>query len=105
MQNFRCKVRSASSARVGSRCSGGNTTRFRSTVISGGSTSFRDVERPLEHSTFSFGCYRKKRTVVLFCESYLAEQNADPKPFRWKADPDTIIAAAARGHQTLDSIQ
>jgi transposase len=35
---------------------------------------------------------------------YLAEHNADPKPFRWKADPDTIIAAAARGHQTLDSI-
>jgi transposase len=36
--------------------------------------------------------------------SYLAEHNADPKPFRWQADPDTIIAAAARGHQTLDSI-
>ena len=35
---------------------------------------------------------------------YLAEHNADPKPFRWKADPHTIIAAAARGHQTLDSI-
>jgi transposase len=35
---------------------------------------------------------------------YLGEHNADPKPFRWKADPDTIIAAAARGHQTLDSI-
>ena len=33
---------------------------------------------------------------------YLAEHNADPKPFRWKADPDTIIAAAARGHQTLE---
>jgi len=27
---------------------------------------------------------------------YLAEHNADPKPFRWKADPDTIIPAAAR---------
>jgi transposase len=35
---------------------------------------------------------------------YLAEHNLEPKPFRWKADPDTIIAAAARGHQTLDSI-
>ena len=35
---------------------------------------------------------------------YLAEHNVDPKPFRWKADPNTIIAAAARGHQTLDSI-
>lgn len=35
---------------------------------------------------------------------YLVEHNLDPTPFRWKADPDTIIAAAARGHQTLDSI-
>ena len=35
---------------------------------------------------------------------YLAEHNLTPKPFRWKADPDQIIAAAARGHQTLDSI-
>jgi transposase len=35
---------------------------------------------------------------------YLAEHNVDPKPFRWKADPNAIIAAAARRHQTLDSI-
>src|SRR6187397_1020470 len=35
---------------------------------------------------------------------YVADHNADPKPFRWKANPDRIIAAAARGHQTLDSI-
>ena len=34
---------------------------------------------------------------------YLAEHNVDPKPFRWKADPDAIIAAAARGHQTVHS--
>jgi len=30
--------------------------------------------------------------------------NRDPKPFVWKADPNTIIAAAKRGYQTLDSI-
>ena len=35
---------------------------------------------------------------------YLATHNVDPKPFRWQADPNTIIAAAARGHQTLESI-
>ena len=35
---------------------------------------------------------------------YVADHIADPKPFRWKANPDRIIAAAARGHQTLDSI-
>jgi hypothetical protein len=32
---------------------------------------------------------------------YLAEHNADQKPLRWQAHPDTIIADAARGHQTL----
>jgi transposase len=35
---------------------------------------------------------------------YVADHNTDPKPFRWKANPDKIIAAAARGHQTLESI-
>jgi hypothetical protein len=35
---------------------------------------------------------------------YVADHNTDPKPFRWKANPDKIIAAAARGHQTLDLI-
>src|SRR6202790_3586378 len=35
---------------------------------------------------------------------YVEDHNTDPKPFRWKANPDKIIAAAARGHQTLDSI-
>ena len=35
---------------------------------------------------------------------FVAEQNADPKPFTWSADPDRIIAAVKRGHQVLDSI-
>jgi hypothetical protein len=30
---------------------------------------------------------------------YVADHNVDPKPFRWKANPDKIIAAAARGHR------
>jgi len=34
---------------------------------------------------------------------YLAEVNTKPKPFRWIKDPDQIIAAVRRGHQTLDS--
>jgi transposase len=32
------------------------------------------------------------------------EHNREPKPFIWKADPDEIIAAVRRGHQTLESI-
>ena len=35
---------------------------------------------------------------------FLAEHNMRPKPFVWTADPDHIIAAVKRGHQTLDSI-
>ena len=35
---------------------------------------------------------------------FLAEQNQNPKPFVWTADPDRIIAAVKRGHQVLDSI-
>ena len=35
---------------------------------------------------------------------FLIDQNADPKPFVWTADPDKIIAAVKRGHQVLDSI-
>ena len=35
---------------------------------------------------------------------FLRETNDAPKPFTWTADPDKIIAAVRRGHQTLDSI-
>ena len=35
---------------------------------------------------------------------FVAETNRQPKPFVWTADPDQIIAAVRRGHQTLDSI-
>ena len=34
----------------------------------------------------------------------LDDHNAQSKPFQWVADPDKIIAAVRRGHQTLDSI-
>jgi transposase len=33
---------------------------------------------------------------------FLADANADPRPFRWTRDPEQIIAAAGRGHQALD---
>jgi transposase len=35
---------------------------------------------------------------------FLAEANANPRPFRWTKDPDKIIAAVKRGHQAWDSI-
>jgi transposase len=36
---------------------------------------------------------------------FVAETNADPRPFRWIKDPDAIIAAVKRGHQTLASLR
>ena len=35
---------------------------------------------------------------------FVADTNDNPVPFRWTKDPDSIIAAVRRGHQTLDSI-
>ena len=34
---------------------------------------------------------------------FVAEHNRSPKPFVWRADPDAIIAARARGFQALES--
>jgi transposase len=34
---------------------------------------------------------------------FVAEHNQSPKPFIWRADPDAIIAARARGFQALES--
>jgi transposase len=36
---------------------------------------------------------------------FVVDHNQQPKPFVWIADPDKIIAAAARGHQVLASIR
>jgi transposase len=35
---------------------------------------------------------------------FIEHHNQAPKPFTWKADPKAIIAAAKRGHQTLETI-
>jgi transposase len=35
---------------------------------------------------------------------FIAHHNQEPTPFVWKADPKAIIAAAKRGHQTLQTI-
>src|ERR1700710_2148750 len=35
---------------------------------------------------------------------FVADNNADPRPFHWTKDPEKIISAVRRGHQALDSI-
>jgi transposase len=51
------------------------------------------------------GVFRSVVDLQAAINRFLAEHNAaDPKPFRWTADPDKIIAAVRRGHQVLDSV-
>ena len=35
---------------------------------------------------------------------FIRDHNQEPRPFIWRADPDEIIAAVRRGHQTLELI-
>jgi transposase len=50
------------------------------------------------------GVFRSVVDLQAAINRYLAENNHDPKPFVWTADPDKIIAAVNRGRQALDSI-
>jgi len=35
---------------------------------------------------------------------FIERHNQSPTPFVWQADPKAIIAAAKRGHQTLETV-
>jgi transposase len=50
------------------------------------------------------GSFRSIVDLQAAINRFLRETNDDPKPFTWTADPDKIIAAVRRGHQTLDSL-
>jgi hypothetical protein len=50
------------------------------------------------------GVFRSVVDLQAAINRFVADTNADPKPFTWTANPDKIIAAVKRGHQVLDSI-
>jgi transposase len=50
------------------------------------------------------GVFRSIVELQAAINRFLAETNANPRPFQWTKDPDQIIAAVKRGHQVLDSI-
>lgn len=50
------------------------------------------------------GVFRSLLDLKEAIQRFLDETNAQPKPFTWTKDPNKIIAAVKRGHQTLDSI-
>jgi transposase len=50
------------------------------------------------------GVFRSLVDLQASIKRFLIETNDNPKPFVWTANPDKIIAAVRRGHQTLDSV-
>lgn len=50
------------------------------------------------------GVFRSVVDLQSAINDFVKENNNDPKPFKWTADPNKIIAAVKRGHQVLDSL-
>jgi transposase len=50
------------------------------------------------------GVFRSVVDLQLAINLFVAETNADPKPFVWTADPKRVLAAVKRGKQALESI-
>jgi transposase len=50
------------------------------------------------------GVFRSLHELKDAIHRFLDATNANPKPFTWTKDPNKIIAAVKRGHQSLDSI-
>lgn len=50
------------------------------------------------------GVFRSLVDLQATINRFIAEHNQTPKPFVWRADPDTIIPDRNRGFQTLESI-
>src|SRR5262249_22896394 len=48
------------------------------------------------------GVFRSVAELETAIERFIAETNADPKPFLWTARPNRILAAVKRGKQTLE---
>jgi hypothetical protein len=50
------------------------------------------------------GVFRSIVELQAATNRFLAETNADPKPFVWTAHPDRVIAAVQRGMQVLEPV-
>src|SRR5215216_4357825 len=50
------------------------------------------------------GVFRSVVDLQLAINRFVADTNADPKPFVWTADPKRVLAAIKRGKQTLESL-
>jgi len=50
------------------------------------------------------GVFRSIDDLKAAINRFVAETNADPKPFVWTADPHRVLTAVKRGKQALESI-
>ena len=50
------------------------------------------------------GVFRSVAELQAAIERFIAETNADPKPFVWTARASRILAAVKRGNEKLESI-
>jgi len=50
------------------------------------------------------GVFRSVPELKAAIDRFLAETNANPKPFVWTADPAKVLAAVKRGKQALESV-
>jgi hypothetical protein len=51
------------------------------------------------------GVFRSVADLQAAINRFLEEHNQQSQPFNWTADPDKIIAAVRRGHQSLDALR
>ena len=58
----------------------------------------------LTRRQLKYGVFHSIVDLQAAINRFIKEHNEEPRPFAWKADPDKIIAAVRRGHQTLESI-
>jgi transposase len=58
----------------------------------------------LSRRRLQYGVFRSVTDLQSAINRFVAQHNETPKPFVWRADPNEIIAARARGFQALESI-
>jgi hypothetical protein len=60
---------------------------------------FRDLTQDVVRE----GSFTSVRELVESIETYLAQRNLAPKPYRWKAKGEEILAKIQRARQKLES--
>ena len=61
----------------------------------------RELLRETQKKRLKRGVFRSLQELKDAIHRFLDDTNANPKPFTWTKDPNKIIAAVKRGHQSL----